>query len=203
MLQNYLLNVGLQWLMFLIIPVIIYFIFFRKKQGILSFFGLQKIKRVENKLLITTSVLSALYLVYNFYVMSTFVVGLNDVRFLSFQQTGLSVQTLIILLVNSIIQTSFLEEIIVRGFLLNALNYKLSFSISNHIQAAFFTGIHVLGTIQMGLSLPLILLGNLCIYLLSIHWGRLTKESGYSIYYAAFFHGIINLLIGIFLFLPI
>ena len=154
-------------------------------------------------MLIITSILSVFYLLFNYFVFTQFDVGLNDARFLSYQQTGLSVETFLILLINSIIQTSLLEEIMFRGFLLNVLNDKFSFSISNHTQAAVFTGIHVVGTIQMGLSLPFILLGNLCIYLLSIYWGKLTKDSGYSIYYATFFHSIINLIIGLFLFLPI
>lgn len=203
MLQHYVLNVGLQWLLFLSIPIIIYLIFFRKQAKIFSFFGLKTMKKADNRLLIITSILSVFYLLFNYFVFTQFDVGLNDARFLSYQQTGLSVETFLILLINSIIQTSLLEEIMFRGFLLNVLNDKFSFSISNHTQAAVFTGIHVVGTIQMGLSLPFILLGNLCIYLLSIYWGKLTKDSGYSIYYATFFHSIINLIIGLFLFLPI
>lgn len=203
MLQQYLLNVGLQWGLFLTIPLVIYLIIFRKEKNLFAFFGLKKAEKVENKLLIFTSLLSLFYLIINFFMMKEAGVGSGDIRFIFFEQTGLSIQTLLVLFINSIIQTSFLEEILFRGFLINALRSKVSFNTSNHIQAIAFTGIHVAGTLQMELSLPFILVGNLVIYLLSILWGQLTKESGYSIYYAAFFHGIINLLTGLFLFLPL
>lgn len=204
MFQEFLLNTGRQWVAFLIIPTILYLIFFRNKTNFLSFLGLKRrSKKVESNLLVKTIVLSVFYLIFNIYIMKNFDVGSSDIRFISFQQTGLSIVTILILFINSIIQTSLLEEIVFRGFLINALSYKLGFRISNHIQSFAFTGIHVAGTIQMGLSLPVILLGNICIYILSIYWGKLIKESGYSIYYPALFHGIINLMIGIFLFLSI
>lgn len=202
MLQQYFLNVGLQWMLFLTIPLVIYLIFFRKENNLFAFFGIKKTEKAENKLLIFTSLLSLFYLIINFFMMKEAGVGSGDIRFIFFEQTGLSIQTLLALFINSIIQTSFLEEIIFRGFLINALHNKLSFNTSNHIQAIAFTGIHVAGTLQMGLSLPFIIVGNLIIYILSILWGKLTKESGHSIYYAAFFHGIINLLTGLFLFSP-
>ena len=185
MLQHYVLNVGLQWFLFLIIPIFIYLIFFRKKQNLFAFFGLKKRIKVENSLLIITTILSVVYLLFTIYIMKKFDIGTNDIRAISFQQTGLSIETLF------------------RGFLLNVLNPKFGFKISNHVQSFLFTGIHFLGTIQMGLSVPTIVVANLGIYLFSIYFGKLTKESGYSVYYSAIFHGTLNILAGLFLFLPI
>lgn len=207
MLQHYVLNVGLQWFLFLIIPIFIYLIFFRKKQNLFAFFGLKKRIKVENSLLIITTILSVVYLLFTIYIMKKFDIGTdigtNDIRAISFQQTGLSIETILILLIHSIVQTSLLEEILFRGFLLNVLNPKFGFKISNHVQSFLFTGIHFLGTIQMGLSVPTIVVANLGIYLFSIYFGKLTKESGYSVYYSAIFHGTLNILAGLFLFLPI
>lgn len=203
MLQHYVLNVGLQWFLFLIIPIFIYLIFFRKKQNLFAFFGLKKRIKVENSLLIITTILIVVYLLFNVYIMKNFDIGTNDIRAISFQQTGLSIETILILLINSIVQTSLLEEILFRGFLLNALSPNLGFKISNHVQSFLFTGIHFIGTIQMGLSVPTIVVANLGVYLLSTYFGKLTKESGYSVYYSAIFHGTVNILAGLFLFLPI
>ena len=203
MLQHYVLNVGLQWLLFLIIPIFIYLIFFRKKQNLFAFLGLKKRIKVENSLLIIITILSVVYLLFNVYIMKNFDIGTNDIRAISFQQTGLSIETILILLINSIVQTSLLEEILFRGFLLNALSPNLGFKISNHVQSFLFTGIHFIGTIQMGLSVPTIVVANLGVYLLSTYFGKLTKESGYSVYYSAIFHGTVNILAGLFLFLPI
>ena len=114
-------------------------------------------------------------------------------------QTGLSIQTVLIILIQSIVRTSFLEEIVFRGFLINSLKYKLGFNIANNIQAFLFTGLHVIGMI--GLGLGGIVIGTIGIYLLSIYFGMITKESGYSILYSAIFHGLINIITGMYLIL--
>ena len=99
MLQHYVLNVGLQWFLFLIIPIFIYLIFFRKKQNLFAFFGLKKRIKVENSLLIITTILSVVYLLFTIYIMKKFDIGTNDIRAISFQQTGLSIETILILLI--------------------------------------------------------------------------------------------------------
>lgn len=199
MLVNLLVNTILQWIVFLAIPFLVFLIFFRKEYNFFQFLGAKKAKKINNKLLYSVFAISIIYILINIVFIKKYNSGLNDIRFLSFQETGFSVQTFLILLINSIILTSFLEELIFRGFLINTFKKKLGFTYSNHIQAVIFTGIHTLGTLQMNLSIFNIVLATIAVYVMSIYFGKITKESGYSIFYSAFFHGSINLVTGILL----
>ncbi len=74
-------------------------------------------------------------------------IGTDDIRLLYYQQTGFSLETILIILIQSILQTSFLEEIFFRGFLINALSHKFGFTPANQIQAILFTALHVIGLV--------------------------------------------------------
>ena len=195
MLKELIFNTAFQWVALLIIPILVYLIFFRKNYNIFSFFGFKKPKKIKMSLLLITLIISLIYIGLSTIWLPKYDLLIEDIRLLSFNQTGLSIQTILIIIINSIFLTSFLEEIIFRGFLINSLRYKLGFTFANHIQAIIFTGIHVLA--MLDLSLIEMLLGTILIYLLSVYFGKITKASGYSIVYSAIFHGSMNILAAI------
>lgn len=194
MLEQLILNTVVQWLLFLVIPVLVYLIFFRKKTKFLLFLGLKKHEKTRNGLLLKLSIISIVYVAISIFWANKYNMGGDDIRLLSFQKTGLSIKTLMIIFIQSIIQTSFLEEIVFRGFLINAFKDKLGFNSSNHIQAVIFTGIHVLA--MLSFSLVDMVLGTVMIYILSVYFGKITKESGYSVFYSSVFHGVLNVMAG-------
>lgn len=198
MLKDLIMNTIFQWVIFLLIPMLVYLIFFRKKYKFLSFLGLIKPEKDKESLLIITSIISIIYLVLNVVWLKKYNLGMDDIRLVSFQQTGFSIQTILIICIHSIIRTSFLEEIVFRGFLINSFKDKLRFNIANQIQALLFTGIHILGTFNV-VNIVDLVMGTIMIYILSIYFGKLAKESGYSIFYSAIFHGLINIITAILL----
>lgn len=195
MLKQLVIDTTMQWLLFLVIPLLVYLIFFRKKEGLFSFLGLKKAQKIEKTLLIKISIISIVYIAISIFWLEKYNLGADDVRLLSFKQSGLSIQTVLIILIHSVIRTSFLEEIIFRGFLINSLRYKLGFTIANHIQALVFTGIHLLGMLSFD---PVnMIMGTITIYILSIYFGKITKASGYSVFHSSIVHGVLNILAGI------
>ena len=195
MLKELIMNTIVQWLLFMIIPILMYLIFFRKKTSLLKFLGLKKPEKVEKNLLVGTSIISIGFIIISIFWLKKYNMGLDDIRLISFLKTGFSLETILIILIQSIILTSFLEEIIFRGFLINVLRYKISFNIANHIQAFAFTALHIFA--MLSFSLIDIVIGTVIVYLLSICFGKLTKESGYSVFYSAMFHGGLNILGGV------
>lgn len=194
-----LINTGFQWLIFMIIPVIVYLIFFRKKYKLLPFLGLKMPKKVQINLLVKTLIISSIYVIGGANWAEKYNMGADNVQVLIFQQTGLSIQLFLTIFIQSIIRTSLLEEIVFRGFLINSLRQKLSFNIANHIQAFIFTAIHVLA--MLNFTILDLALGIISIYLLSIYFGKLMKRSNYSIFYSVVFHGSLNILAAILLIL--
>lgn len=199
LLEKLLISTGVQWLVFLILPVIVYILFFRQQTSIFTFLGLKKGRRVPTRLIFLTAVIAILYLALNIIWVNKYNLATDDIRFESFQQTGLSVQTIIIWLIQSLIQTSFLEEIVFRVFVINTFKAKFGFNFSNHIQAVIFTALHILGMIHF--DHVTLLIGSIMIYFLSLCFGKLVKESGYAVWHSTAFHGLINLSVGIAIFL--
>lgn len=197
MLIELIVNTALQWLVFLILPVICYLTFFKNKYPFSYYLGLKKpvprSKLVIRRLVLVTSALSLTFFLFSYLLLRKYDIGTDDVRLVSYLETGWSIQTLVVIFLHSIVRTSFLEEIIFRGFLINTLSHKLTFNLANHIQSLIFTGIHILGMVQMGLHTGDILLSTLVIYVLSLLFGRLFSESNGSIVYSALFHGMANM----------
>ena len=194
-----LIDTGFQWLIFMIVPVIVYLIFFRKKYKLLHFLGLKRPEKVQMNLLVKTLIISSIYVIVVPFWAKKYNMGTDSIQVLMFKQTGPSIQLFLTIIIQSIIRTSFLEEIVFRGFLINSLRHKFSFNIANHIQAFIFTGIHILA--MLNFSILDIVLGIISTYLLSIYFGKLMKESNYSILYSSVFHGVLNILGAIMLIL--
>lgn len=199
MLQELLLNTVVQWLIFLFLPVIIFLVFFRNKTNFLTFLGLKMPEKVNVNLLVKTLIISFIFIIMGAFWPEKYNIGIDNIELLMFKQTGISIQLFLTIIIQSIIRTSFLEEIVFRGFLINSLRHKFSFNIANHIQAFIFTAIHILA--MLNFSILDIVLGIISIYLLSIYFGKLMKESNYSIFYSSVFHGVLNILGAIMLIL--
>lgn len=175
--------------------MLLYILFFRKKMDLLPFLGLVKPERVQISLLFKTSIVSIAFLIISIFWLQKYNLGVDDIRLLSFEKTEFSIETILIILIQSILITSFLEEIIFRGFLVNVLRYKIDFNISNHIQAFIFTGLHIFA--MLSFSFIDIVIGTTIIYILSLYFGKLTKDSGYSVFYSSVFHGLLNIIAGV------
>ena len=195
MLKHLIMNTVVQWLLFLSIPILLYLLFFRKKMSLLVFFGLRKPEKVEINLLFKTSIVSIAFVIISIFWLQKYDLAAGDIRLLSFEKTGFSIETILIILIQSILITSFLEEIIFRGFLINILRYKIDFNISNHIQAFIFTGLHIFA--MLSFSWIDMVIGVVIIYVLSLYFGKLTKDSGYSVFYSSVFHGLLNVIAGV------
>lgn len=151
LLTELLINTGFQWLIFMIIPTIVYLIFFRKKYKPLVFLGLKSPEKVRMSLLIKTLIISVTFIIAGAFWAEKYSMGTDNVQVLTFKQTGLSIQVFLTIIIQSIIRTSFLEEIVFRGFLINSLRHKLGFTISNHIQAFVFTALHILAMLSFSI----------------------------------------------------
>ncbi len=187
-----LIDTGFQWLIFMIVPVIVYLIFFRKKYKLLHFLGLKRPEKVQMNLLVKTLIISSIYVIVVPFWAKKYNMGTDSIQVLMFKQTGPSIQLFLTIIIQSIIRTSFLEEIVFRGFLINSLRHKFSFSVANHVQAFIFTALHVFA--MLNFSILDQALGIASIYLLSIYFGKLMKESNYSIFYSFAFHGALNII---------
>ncbi|NLC30679.1 MAG: CPBP family intramembrane metalloprotease, partial [Candidatus Moranbacteria bacterium] len=142
-----------------------------------------------------TSLVSIFFIFISIQWLTKYKLGAGDIRLLSFQKTGFSLETILILFIQSIIRTSFLEEIVFRGFLINFLKGKFGFNKINHIQATIFSALHIFA--MVGFSLVDILAGTIIIYILSLYFGKLTRKSGDSIFYSSVFHGSLNIIAGL------
>lgn len=88
--------------------------------------------------------------------------GSDDIRLFPFQETGLSIETILIIFIHLIVLTNFVEEIMFRGFLINSPKYRFGFNISIHIQTLLFTILHIF--VMLGFSLVDIAIGTIIIY---------------------------------------
>ena len=97
MLKHLTIETLIQWLLFLVIPVVVYLMFFRKKESFFSFLGLKRIQKIEKSLLIKVLIVSIFYLALTMFWMQKYNLGGDDIRLLSFKQSGWSIQTVLII----------------------------------------------------------------------------------------------------------
>lgn len=130
---------------FSIFPFIFY-LFLREKKGFLRYIGLIK---PTFKSTYYSIILTILYLIFWFTISlnNSSVLGLvqNPATIVgNIKQIGFSFEAIIMLLIVSVFQTSFSEEIFFRGFLGKRLINIFNFRIGNTLQAIVFSLIHVL-----------------------------------------------------------
>ncbi|MDO5725244.1 MAG: CPBP family intramembrane metalloprotease [Tissierellia bacterium] len=188
-------NTIFQIILFLIIPLVVYLLFYRKTFTFKAFLGIKPQTKANQKTLIKLSIICVIYIILGTYSLGKYTTEFEDIRKLAFNKYGFSLSTVLIFIIQSIIRTAVLEEMVFRGFLLNVLKSHLKFEIANIVQALIFAAIHILGMLQF--QLFDIVLISVFIFLVAYYFGKLTKESGDSIFYSACFHSAMNILAGI------
>lgn len=194
MLKELILNTLVQWLLFLFLPTLVYLVVFRKRFSFLDYLGLKRPERVERSLVIITTVIVFIYSVTGIYWLLHYDLESSGIYMEVKDHYGLGLGFIAYLIIQGGLRTGLLEEIVFRGFFINTFERKFGFRLANHGQALIFTAIHVLAMMSFP---PLhMLLGIVFIYLLSLAFGRLFKDSGGSVVYPALFHAGLNMLVA-------
>lgn len=127
----------IQIILFSAIPFIWWLITVRKKQNFFEWIGLKKVTGGKKTVVYIVAVTVAFLLlgVFTLYI-------LKDVEMATSDFAGLGAAAIPAIIVYAILNTSFPEEILFRGFLLKRLSNKLGFGVSNTIQAVIFGLMH-------------------------------------------------------------
>lgn len=133
-----------QVLIFTLIPFLVYLIKNKKAKGFLNYIGLKKSTIKANKLAIIACLLFAAPPLTLTLVSSEFKEILLDLNSITgkFNEMGLGMNSVFILLIVAIFKTSFAEEIFFRGFIAKRLISKIGFRNGNILQALIFGIIH-------------------------------------------------------------
>lgn len=117
----------------------------------------------------------------------------------SFRQNGWSFQTIFVILIWAVLQTSLSEEILFRGFLCKRLCHKFGETAGNLIQALIFGMIHIAALPEKNLLAvcsAVLLTGGIGY---ALGWLSLKKAEG-SILYGWAIHATVNIFSPIFVF---
>ena len=199
---NQVISAILQVVILIAIPFIFYLV---KEKRVKGFFNWIGFKITENNVfkymaIIFISFLVIIILPY-LYLYNTNSLTYTGFTVDAYKQYGWSMQTILVILIWAVVQTSLSEEIFFRGFLGNRLFEKLG-SGGNVIQAIIFGGIHIVSVVGKGI-LPMLI-----IFLLTggigyaLGWLSRNKADG-SIIYGWMIHAAVNIIspIVVFMFL--
>lgn len=199
-LLNQLTSAILQLLIFMAIPFVWYFITNKRVVGFWNWIGIKVAPKPPVKMM--------LYILIGFFIaliipyMWLYRTGnLNYQGFTvdSFRQDGWSFQTIFVILVWAVLQTSLSEEILFRGFLCKRLCHKFGETAGNLIQALIFGMIHIAALPEnnlLALCSVVLLTGGIGY---ALGWLSLKKAEG-SILYGWAIHATVNILSPIFVF---
>lgn len=197
MLLNSFLSAVLQVGIFIGIGLLAYLIYYRKKYTFAEFYGLLPLQKGWGMSLLKLALAMVPYIAINVYIIKNLGLELaGDIRIQSFESTGWSFQTLAIIFIQSLIQTSFTEEISFRGYLINFFKKeKLGFWTGNIIQTALFVFIHWLACRHYPISIQIGVVISLT--LMCLIWGYINhKEQKGSVLLTWFLHGLVNFITG-------
>ncbi len=184
----------LQLLIFSSIPFVWYICTHKRMRGFLHWIGIKTAPKPPLKIMlcILLGFLIVLILPYMWLYQSG---NLNYQGFTvdSYRQNGWSLQTVSVVLVWAVIQTSLSEEILFRGFLCKRLCNRFGDKIGNVIQALVFGSVHILALPNKNIfaMLTIVLLTGGIGYALG--WLSLKKAQG-SILYGWAIHATVNIL---------
>lgn len=133
-----------QVLIFTLIPFLVYLIKNKKAKGFLNYIGLKKSTRKANMLAIIACLLFAAPPLILTLISSEFKEIMLDSNSITgkFNEMGLGMHSVFILLIIAIFKTSFAEEIFFRGFIAKRLISIIGFRNGNILQALIFGIIH-------------------------------------------------------------
>lgn len=136
----------IQILIFTLIPFIVFLIKRKTIKGFLNYIGLKKSNFKANTLAIAASlVLLTPMIILGFYSQSFRNIMFDPTSITGkFRAMELGANSMIILLLIAVLQTSFAEEILFRGFIAKRLIKSFGFKVGNLVQATIFGIIHSL-----------------------------------------------------------
>ena len=199
-LANQLLSAVLQLLVLTAVPFLWYLLSGRRDSGFLQWIGLRPTQSVPIKAMTAILVGFALAtLLPYWYLYRTGSLTYSGFTLDAYRRTGWSVQTVLVILVWAVLQTSLSEEIFFRGFLCKRLSRALGWKAGNAVQAVLFGLIHLPAVWGKGVfpALVVVLLTGGIGYALG--WLSQRKAEG-SILYGWCIHGAVNILSPIIVF---
>lgn len=197
---NQLISAIIQLLFFSFIPFAWYVVTNRKVAGFFQWIGFKLVPKppIRYMIMIFVTFLVIISLPY-LWLYSSGSITYSGFTIESFRQTGWGFQTICIILIWAIVQTSLTEEILFRGFLCKRLSDKWGWKVGNSIQAFLFGIIHipaVLGTGLFAIVVIFILTGGIGF---ALGWLLQQKANG-SILYGWCIHAAANIVSPIFVF---
>ena len=190
----------LQLLLFLSVPFMWYVVTHKKINGFFVWLGIKVAPKPPLKVMLCILIgfLVVVFLPYMWLYQSE---NLNYQGFTvdAFRQSGWSIQTLCVILIWAILQTSLSEEILFRGFLCKRCCNKFGEKIGNTVQAIIFGMVHTAALPDKNIFaiLIVVLLTGGIGYVLG--WLSLKKVKG-SILYGWVIHATVNILSPIIVF---
>ena len=190
----------LQLLLFLSVPFMWYVVTHKKINGFFVWLGIKVAPKPPLKVMLCILIgfLVVVFLPYMWLYQSE---NLNYQGFIvdAFRQSGWSIQTLCVILIWAILQTSLSEEILFRGFLCKRCCNKFGEKIGNTVQAIIFGMVHTAALPDKNIFaiLIVVLLTGGIGYVLG--WLSLKKVQG-SILYGWVIHATVNILSPIIVF---
>ncbi|EFQ57529.1 CPBP family glutamic-type intramembrane protease [Streptococcus downei] len=189
---NQLLSAFLQLGLVILLSLVWYFIRQHKIQGYFSWLGLKSSKSLPWKpmlgIFLAYFILAGLPYLW-FY--QTGSLQLSDFRAQVFHQLGWSWQTVLVILVWSVFQTSLSEEIFFRGFLGKRLMARLGFVKGNSLQALLFGSLHTLALAKYNLLAAFLVFLLTAGVAYALGWLMAKKADG-SIIYGWLIHALTN-----------
>lgn len=198
---NQIISTLLQLAVFSGIPFLWYVITHRQAHGFWAWLGIKVVQHPPFKAML--SILVGFFTVTTLpylWLYQTGNLNYQGLTVTAFQQTGWSLQTVVVILLWAILQTSLSEEIFFRGFLCKRLAHQFGENIGNLLQALLFGSVHVLALPEKNT------LAVLTIVALTggIGWalGQLSlKKAQGSILYGWAIHATVNILSSIVVFM--
>ncbi|MBG9985242.1 CPBP family intramembrane metalloprotease [Aerococcaceae bacterium DSM 111022] len=190
-------STAVQVALFFLVGLVPHLAYYRRKFTLAEFFGLVPLKpgwgKSMAKMVLATLPHSVLT-IYLFSILDPMMTG--GLRAQSFVESGWSLSTVVIILLEALIQTSFTEEIAFRGYLINFFKRNGRFKLGNLFQAVLFALIHLPTVAGFSVFIQVSLV--LSLMLMSLVWGHVIhKEQGGSVLLAWFLHGLTNTISGI------
>lgn len=137
LLINKLVSSIVQIIIFAIIPFLWWIVTARKKQKFVEWIGIKKITGGK-KTIISIVIISVAFLLLGAFTLYV----LKDVEMATSDFEGLGAVSIPAIFVYAILNTSFPEEILFRGFLLKRLSNRFGFVVANIIQSIIFGLMH-------------------------------------------------------------
>lgn len=143
-LMNQFLSAILQILILSAVPLLWYVVSRRKAAGFFQWIGLKTAESIPVKEICAVFAgFSLVTLLPYWYLYQTGSLTYSGLTVDSYRQTGWSVQTVLVILIWAVLQTSLSEEIFFRGFLGKRFCKTFGFRVGNTAQAALFGAIHL------------------------------------------------------------